>query len=150
MHSFVQLNYKKDNSSESLYLYQLGTDGLELLFSTLRTISHSPNCDFLELKERLVITEQVEKVYAKHPDWRQKSRTSASLVVDRSKFCEWSGNLTTNHIDIVKIWTNGLKQTQKTLINTIPSTSHKNKTNTRTFHNNTLNKKHIQYTKIPK
>jgi len=107
---------KKTNSSEPLFLYQLGTDQLELLFSTLRTINHSPNCDFLELKDRLVITEQVENVYTRHPEWKKKIRTASSFVEDRSKSCEWTGILTTNYIDIVKIWNNGLKQAKKTLI----------------------------------
>jgi preprotein translocase subunit SecA len=31
-------------------LYQLGTDELESLFGTLRTLTHSKNSDFLELK----------------------------------------------------------------------------------------------------
>jgi len=83
-------------------LYQLGTDQLELLFSTLRTINHSPNCDFLELNDRLVITEQVENVYTRHPEWKKKIRTASSFVEDRSKSCEWTGILTTNYIDIVK------------------------------------------------
>ena len=30
-----------------LYLYQLGTDQLERLFSTVRTITHARNCDSL-------------------------------------------------------------------------------------------------------
>ena len=35
---------------KKVYLYQLGTDELESLFGTLRTLTHSKNSDFLELK----------------------------------------------------------------------------------------------------
>ncbi len=36
--------------TKKVYLYQLGTDELESLFGTLRTLTHSKNSDFLELK----------------------------------------------------------------------------------------------------
>lgn len=43
--------YRAKNSNENLYLYQLGTDQLENLFSVIRTITHSSTCDFLELND---------------------------------------------------------------------------------------------------
>ena len=60
--------YQKKETDIPLYLYQLGTDQLELLFGHVRTISDASNCDFLELKQRLVIAFQIAKVYKYHPD----------------------------------------------------------------------------------
>ena len=36
--------------TKKVYLYQLGTDELESLFGTLRTLTHSKNSDSLALK----------------------------------------------------------------------------------------------------
>jgi hypothetical protein len=54
-----------------LFLYQLGTDQLENLFSTVRTLSHSRNFNMLELVERLVLAQQIESVYERNEKWRQ-------------------------------------------------------------------------------
>ena len=41
-----------------LYLYQVGTDQLEKVFNTVRTITHARNCDVLELCQRLLHGEE--------------------------------------------------------------------------------------------
>ena len=87
--------FQSKNSDQSLYLYQLGTDQLECFFSTIRTLTHSKNCNFLELKQRMVIALQIEKVYIDNPMWRKSSRVSATTN-DHSSAASWTGNLQTN------------------------------------------------------
>ena len=61
--AFVSAAIFHENSSNSnLYLFMRGTDQLENLYSTVRTITHAKNCDFLELTERLIMALQIEKV----------------------------------------------------------------------------------------
>lgn len=66
----------ENNPDNKLYLYQLGTDQLEQLFSSVRTITHAKNCDLLELQDRLKMSSQIENVYAERPGWRKTSRLS--------------------------------------------------------------------------
>jgi hypothetical protein len=87
--------FQSKNSDQSLYLYQLGTDQLEGFFSTIRTLTHSKNCNFLELKQRMVVALQIEKVYIDNPMWRNSSRVSATTN-DHSSAASWTGNLQTN------------------------------------------------------
>ncbi len=54
--------YIEQNSDLLLFLYMLGTDQLEGLFATIRTLTHASNCDLLELHDRLKIAMQLEKV----------------------------------------------------------------------------------------
>ena len=56
----------------------MDTDQLEFFFGEIRTITHSVNCDYLELLERMTAALQTNKVLNDHPDWKQTSRISAS------------------------------------------------------------------------
>ena len=48
--AFVVTSYfKSECPNKRLYLILLGTDQLDMLFSIIRCITHSKNCDFLEL-----------------------------------------------------------------------------------------------------
>ncbi len=53
-----------------LFLFQLGTDQLENLFSGVRTTNHSPNFNLLELPDRVKHSIQVENVYHNHLDYK--------------------------------------------------------------------------------
>ena len=61
-------------SDARVYLYQLGTDQLEASFSNVRTQTHSRNCDFLELIDRLGIARQIDLVYENNESWKSQSR----------------------------------------------------------------------------
>jgi len=103
--------FRKRHSDKQLYLFQLGTDQLENLFSTLRTINHSFTCDFLEMNERLKMAYDVENVYAKRPDLRPTSRLTAQMKIkstlDHSSVHSWSGDLLTYNLDLETIWSYG-------------------------------------------
>ena len=108
----------KKQTDNSLYLYQLGTDVLENQFATLRTLSHSRNFDFLELTERLIIVEQIEKVFENNPGWRAKSKlNSTGEIVDHSSAINWSGNLKVDDLNIIQTWDYGFRHSKTILIN---------------------------------
>ena len=59
--SFFACVLLKRKGGGKLYLYQLGTDQEEKLFSSVRTITHARNCDALELGQMLLHAETIKK-----------------------------------------------------------------------------------------
>ncbi len=98
--------FKEKNPLVNLYTYQMGTDQLEVYFGDIRTITHSPNCDYLELLERMTASLQTNRVLIDHPDWRKSSRFSISTN-DHSSSQSCKGKLTTDDISISQIWSHG-------------------------------------------
>ncbi len=98
-----------------LFLYQLGTDQLENLFSTVRTLSRN-FVSFSELVERLVLAQQIESVYERNEKWRQPNRVSSSFneTLDHSSAYCWKGDLTIFYtgFNLVKIWNHGYKDSK--------------------------------------
>ena len=97
------------NPSAKVYLYQLGTDQLESLFSTIRTLTHAANCSLLELIQRFVIAYQIQNVRKDHPEWSREKRREASTH-DHSSVTSWVGHLTTenlSHSSLKSICING-------------------------------------------
>ena len=90
-----------------LYLYQLGTDQLERLFSTIRTITHARNCDSLELCQRLSHAETLEFIISKHPEWKRMHGKRLCGNKDSSSQREWTGELEVNNLDVQKLWNTG-------------------------------------------
>ena len=97
------------NPDLNVYLHLLGTDKLENVFSDIRTMTHSSSCDYLELIQRFKLALQIEKVYAKHPEWRSSSRIS-STTTDHSSSKSWTGILNTHDLNVNElktIWDHG-------------------------------------------
>ena len=90
-----------------LYLYQLGTDQLERLFSTVRTITHARNCDSLELCQRLSHAESLEVIISKHPTWKRMHGKRLCGNRDATSQREWTGELDVNKCDVLKLWNLG-------------------------------------------
>jgi hypothetical protein len=84
--------FKKKAQSEPHLLFLHGTDQLESLFSIIRTVTHSNNCDFLELIEKLKAARQVENIYNKYPYLAQSSRLTVTTL-DHSSVQSWKGEL---------------------------------------------------------
>ena len=81
-------------------------------------MSHSRNFDFLELTERLIIVEQIEKVFENNPGWRAKSKlNSTGEIVDHSSAINWSGNLKVDDLNIIQTWDYGFRHSKTILIN---------------------------------
>lgn len=101
--------FNRKNKNENVYLYQCGTDEVEGVFRSLRTLTHSSNCDILELHERMSIVLQIESVLNDHPNWRQSSRLSETKR-DHSSVGSWTGKLNTTEISkqmLKYIWKSG-------------------------------------------
>ena len=92
-----------------VYLYQLGTDQLEGLFSIIRTLTHAHNCSLLELQQRFTAAYQIKNVHSDHPNWQSEKRREASTD-DHSSVSSWVGELSTENLSqstLKSIWNNG-------------------------------------------
>ena len=108
-------------STESVYLFLLGTDPLESLFSIIRTITHARNCDFLELNDRLSIALQIENVLIKNPDLKASNRLSTNAKTrenthDHSSISDWVSELRSDSIDLKLCWQSGKSKAEKILL----------------------------------
>jgi hypothetical protein len=86
-------------------------------------LSHSRNFDFLELTERLIIVEQIEKVFENNPCWRAKSKlNSTDETVDYSSAINWSGYLKVDDLNVIQTWDYGFRHSKTILINYVYKT----------------------------
>lgn len=99
--------FKSMAQSTPLLLLLLGTDQLESLFSIVRTVTHSNNCDFLELIDKLKAALQVENVYRKNPQFDRVSRLSVSQTLDHSSINDWNGEHDATKISLQQCWKYG-------------------------------------------
>ena len=103
-------------SDARVYLYQLGTDQLEASFSNVRTQTHSRNCDFLELIDRLGIARQIDLVYENNESWKSQSRLETRAnTKDYSSIRDWIGDLNVSSQDLGVCWNVGKKEAFKIL-----------------------------------
>jgi hypothetical protein len=104
----VTAKMRKWCPDRDLYIYQLGSDECEILFCIIRIITHGPNCDFLQLVERMAHSSTLHDIISKHPDWKESSkRLYVSGSVDHTKPEMWTGNNRVGEVDIRKAWNDG-------------------------------------------
>lgn len=108
----VQASYyvcalQKSRGGGKVFLYQIGTDQLEKVFGSVRTITHARNCDTLELTQRLQHAETINKIISKHPTWKRFHGKRLGSYHDASSQVDWSGNLESNDVDLHKQWNLG-------------------------------------------
>ena len=96
--------YFEKKGGGSLYLYQLGTDQLENLFSVIRTITHARNCDSLELCQRLSHAESIELIFNKNPEWKRARSRRLGAQRDFTSQKQWTGELGVNECDLRSTW----------------------------------------------
>lgn len=66
--------------AQPMFLWQIGTDGLENLFAVARTLTHAGNFDAKEFGDRLSAAVSLEEIYSKRPEWKRVSwRLNESL-----------------------------------------------------------------------
>ena len=100
--SFTVVEIQQWKAQKPLYLFQLGTDRLEVLFGVLRTLTHNRNFDLLEHGPRLSHATHINQIYQHHPDWKQKAkRLKGSL--DEMNPSLWKGNVTVADVDVVLV-----------------------------------------------
>ncbi|CAM9909880.1 unnamed protein product, partial [Sphacelaria rigidula] len=107
---FVVQQAKTLCPGEKMYLWQVGSDGLENLFAVVRTLTNSRNVDLKELGERLGAAVAMEKVYSDHKSWRQVSRR-LNDTLDHMNTSTWDkgavGNTDVRCVDIASVWESG-------------------------------------------
>ena len=108
--SFFACALQQVNGGGPLYLYQLGTDQLESLFAAVRTVTHSRNCDALELCHQLQHAHTINKILSAHPNWKQSHGKRLSGLKDASSQIEWIGCVETNTCDLPKLWLLGMRE----------------------------------------
>ena len=109
--------FRSQASTDPVLLHQSGTDHLEALFSSVRTVTHARNRDILETFDRVRIALQIEMVYLKHPDWRTNTRLSAKPFTtdDHSSARDWTGDLNVLDLNLRNIWQNGADEARRIL-----------------------------------
>lgn len=69
---------------EPLYLFQLGDNALEELFSELRTLTHQRGMDSVQYRDNLGVVAQLAGVYERNPDLKRQA-TRLSVRDDRDR-----------------------------------------------------------------
>ena len=90
-----------------LFIYQLGTDQAETSFASVRTVTHSRNCDALELCHRLHHAHIINDILLKHPTWKRCHGRRLGGSKDYSSEREWTGDLEVNHCVLHDVWLAG-------------------------------------------
>lgn len=95
--------------SEPMFLWQVGTDGLENLFALVRTLTHASNVDAKELADRLGAAVALEEIYNKHPDWTKVSRR-LNETLDHMNVLTWEKggpDCDVRGVDVIACWKGG-------------------------------------------
>ena len=95
---------QKKRGGGKMFLYQLGTDQLEKLFSLIRTITHARNCDSLEIIQRLSHAGCIELILQKHPTWKRIHSRRLVGSRDATSQREWTGKLDLEAVNIASTW----------------------------------------------
>ena len=113
--SFFACVLLKRKGGGKLYLYQLGTDQEEKPFSSVRTITHARNCDALELEQRLLHAETINKIVSKHATWKRFKGKRVGAYNDATSQDDWSAELDVTDVDLHQQWISGRIEACKVL-----------------------------------
>lgn len=94
------------------YFFHLGTDKLEQVFAFVRTVTHSSNCDILELGDRFSAATQLAQIWASNPTWRHPSKRLNQGTEDHNNMLSWGDGEHTKvaGVDIRKSWMDGREE----------------------------------------
>lgn len=101
----VTIRMQQQFPGHPLYLFQLGTDRLEGLFSVLRTLTHNANFDMLQCGERLSHATQISQLYQVHPEWKRAAKRLQGSQ-DHMNPTSWVGSTSTD-VDVIQCWFRG-------------------------------------------
>ena len=97
----------------NMYLYQLGSDQAEQLFSSVRTQNHDRNCDVFQLESRL--SRILDEMLSKHSNWKQKPTRLGRSTVDHINPSDWSTDIKTRELSLLSCWDWGELRAKKAL-----------------------------------
>ncbi|PPQ92922.1 LOW QUALITY PROTEIN: hypothetical protein CVT25_006605 [Psilocybe cyanescens] len=123
---FTITKAKVDDPDSEFWIILLGTDHLEELFGTLRTmVGTDANLDILQLVSRLSGTTEVSNILAKYPKWdnapqrlklpamSRKSNEPIPDSADHIKPASWRGNLQVKDVSLQTSWNRGRYQVEQ-------------------------------------
>ncbi|CAM9215393.1 unnamed protein product, partial [Sphacelaria rigidula] len=104
---FVVQRAKVLRPGEKMYLWQVGSDGLENLFAVVRTLTHSRKVDLIDVGKRLGAAVAMERVYSDHEGQRRVSRC-LNGTLDHMNSTTWdkgaAGNTDVRRVDLASVW----------------------------------------------
>lgn len=104
--AFTLVNmHQKYFPTNKFYLFLLGDDRLELLFSNIRTIQHGLSLDCIQLQDRIESALTIEKVFLKYSDWRSTSRRISEGDYINAEMI--SGSCDVRSLSLTLLWTKG-------------------------------------------
>ncbi|EIN04489.1 hypothetical protein PUNSTDRAFT_76358, partial [Punctularia strigosozonata HHB-11173 SS5] len=103
---FVVAQQKLLDDSQSVYLYQLGSDRLEELFGEVRTSTHDSNYDILQLSHELSGSAALVEVYNRNPDLNRGHRR-LKFGLDHVNPRFFTGDLTACNANLTTAWNSG-------------------------------------------
>ncbi|KAL0948706.1 hypothetical protein HGRIS_008840 [Hohenbuehelia grisea] len=107
---------KIDTPKQKFWIILLGTDHLEILFGTLRTmVGNDTNVDAYQLGSRLTGTIEVSTILAKHPEWDRTPRRLKLPVLAKDGFdihsnvdhinpASWRGDVRVSSVVLQTCW----------------------------------------------
>ena len=82
-----------------------------MLFCTVRTLTHSSNCDILQLMDRLKAALQINQIFTDNPEFSHKDRLALKTKTnDYSSVRDWVGDLNCIEISLLACWRLGKKR----------------------------------------
>lgn len=126
---FCVAKTKVDNPTGEFWLILLGTDGLEKVFSKVRTmIGSDANADQLQLANRVDAAVQCVKILEQHPEWGGESRRlkvqvpkadrldpGASNTIDHINPKSWRGDVAVASVVLQTAWQQGRQIAESSL-----------------------------------
>jgi hypothetical protein len=109
--------------SQPFYLFQVGSDRLEMCFCNARTQTHHRNFDILELSYKLATASIISSIYIRHPELDPGSRRlnlTNAIGVDHVNPKSWKGDVIVDNISLQVCWEKGRNEAQDFLSSLFP------------------------------
>jgi hypothetical protein len=108
---FCVAKQKLFDDSQPFYVFQLGTDRLEIFFGCVRMLgSHDSTMNYRQAIERFGHAVDIDCVLEEHPEWdtgARRLKMTRVEHVDHLNAESWKGNLLVCNIDLEKAWKTG-------------------------------------------
>lgn len=105
---YCVLQVQQHYSAMTIFLWQIGTNALEILLAVVRTLTHASNVDGKALGECLGADVALEEIYAKYPGWAKKCRRLNNSI-NHVNVRSWSeggqtGSCDVRDVNVVEFW----------------------------------------------
>lgn len=104
--------------NRTFHLLQCGTDRLENLFSTLRTMTNDRNMDLLQACERAAGSQEVNKIFERQADLNRNTyrlSLGGKDGIDHTNPRSWRGDVVVGNVRLSSAWIQGRDQAAQAL-----------------------------------